>query len=1141
MLPLRLITLVLVFILAGGLCVFPAMGHAAETTPLSPAREQENFELQKTALERDEWLDLDDVLAEMERRWERLIGEGKGSREAIKIVKQYRAEREKHPVPEPQALLNAQQAARRDGDRLGEALIWVLLSGEYLELSRGQPIPDIRSLHSQQGPPPVAPDVEDSKWFLIPKGLIPRSDHPDLEAVKLAKESLDRAIGLLTSPEDEILVAFLHQKLGEYWYEGRAEEALHHAEQALRLFKKHNLSFQVDDTYVIIGETHALLGYYEQALKYLMIALQDFHKGRLEPGSFRAVSEIFLCDFLEQYREAEQCYLRSLKEFKKSGSKPDTAVTLSRLANLYRDFEAYDKALDSYGEALDLYQELQMEVRAARILSGMADVFRRIGRSTEALKRHRQAADLYQRNSMNWDVAMEWSSIGVLEMEMGQYREGILHLVKALSVFMKSRSWLKPEITSTLSTIGSALEYLGKYPQALEVYERRLALLGVPAPEALIDMSRVEERMGNRKAAVQHLEEASRLVDKMREGMIHKEPRPTPDPGVWELRLVVPYDYIVTLSELGEAEVSIERYEDGIRHLQEALRWLPNETDTFLHAKIHYLLAFALLSLHKNEEALSHALEAIRMVEKFQSYAFFTGREKGAEHIGWSLEPIHRLATALYINLRQPQSAFSIWERGKMRVLQAMIRKHEIAFQTPIGHKLWEKRAQLLSRISRLQNQILSGRYANKEELLKDLDLKEQELEQVERTLSKEVAAFSNVFETPTITSEQVQAVLPPGAALIEYVVLGDVLAFIVQKDSFAAVPLGDSGEVEKAIRKFREAQKPKRGKPVGVGYEEPARQLYRFLLEPLQGHLSLSIRSLLIVPDGMLHLVPFEALLGPQDKFMLEIYGINYLNTAKELFISKGPLGRGLLAYGGANYSADKAILMTSVVQGLEAPVLFKGTKGKCEGPATIWPDLRGTDKEATEVAQLFGEEVRTRWDATEANFKREAPGKRYILASTHGYFSDCESPTTITSLFGHSTTMVDPLAHSGIVFSGANTGGDGYEDGYLTALEVLGLNLSGVELVALSACDTGVGELHGQEGVLGLKRAFLAAGTQSLVISLWKVPDAETTELMVAFFKHVKQGKTKMDALRNAKLKLIRQGKTLPFYWAAFVLVGQ
>lgn len=130
------------------------------------------------------------------------------------------------------------------------------------------------------------------------------------------------------------------------------------------------------------------------------------------------------------------------------------------------------------------------------------------------------------------------------------------------------------------------------------------------------------------------------------------------------------------------------------------------------------------------------------------------------------------------------------------------------------------------------------------------------------------------------------------------------------------------------------------------------------------------------------------------------------------------------------------------------------------------------------------------------------------------------------------------DPLAHSGLLFSG-----DEYDDGYMNAAEVLGLDLRGVELVTLSACESGVGLVQGDEGVIGLKRSFLAAGARSLVLSLWSVPDAPTRDLIVAFFEGIRMGRPKAEALRRAKLKIMKRTalEHRPYYWAAFVLVGE
>ena len=143
------------------------------------------------------------------------------------------------------------------------------------------------------------------------------------------------------------------------------------------------------------------------------------------------------------------------------------------------------------------------------------------------------------------------------------------------------------------------------------------------------------------------------------------------------------------------------------------------------------------------------------------------------------------------------------------------------------------------------------------------------------------------------------------------------------------------------------------------------------------------------------------------------------------------------------------------------------------------------------------------------------------------------------------------NPLLRSGIFLAGAKrsllVGDTGVHDGIVTAEKILGLNLRGTEMVVLSACDTGLGEVHNGEGVFGLRRAFTQAGAKSLVMSLWKVPDLETKELMVQFYKNIKTGgMNRCQALRQAALKekeivKERYGHTNPRYWGAFVFLGQ
>ena len=145
----------------------------------------------------------------------------------------------------------------------------------------------------------------------------------------------------------------------------------------------------------------------------------------------------------------------------------------------------------------------------------------------------------------------------------------------------------------------------------------------------------------------------------------------------------------------------------------------------------------------------------------------------------------------------------------------------------------------------------------------------------------------------------------------------------------------------------------------------------------------------------------------------------------------------------------------------------------------------------------------------------------------------------------------LENPLLRSGILLAGAKsslmTGNAGTSDGIVTAEKILGLNLHGTKMVVLSACDTGLGEVKSGEGVFGLRRAFTQAGAKSLVMSLWKVPDRETKELMVQFYRNIKAGTMdRCQALRQAmfdQIEIVRQryGNANPRYWGAFVFMGE
>jgi len=216
----------------------------------------------------------------------------------------------------------------------------------------------------------------------------------------------------------------------------------------------------------------------------------------------------------------------------------------------------------------------------------------------------------------------------------------------------------------------------------------------------------------------------------------------------------------------------------------------------------------------------------------------------------------------------------------------------------------------------------------------------------------------------------------------------------------------------------------------------------------------------------------------------------------------------------------------------------------------------LLGTAGEAQELKVILPQAaVLTGERATEAALK-QLSSPRILHIATHGFFlEDLETKPADTRdvvLLGDGPTelsaglsgaqLENPLLRSGLALAGANLRQSGEDDGVLTAMEVAGLDLWGTKLVVLSACDTGVGEVKTGEGVYGLRRALVLAGSETQVMSLWPVSDAATRDLMVEYYKALQRGEGRGEGLRQVQLQMLKgRDRRHPFYWASFIQSGE
>ena len=372
--------------------------------------------------------------------------------------------------------------------------------------------------------------------------------------------------------------------------------------------------------------------------------------------------------------------------------------------------------------------------------------------------------------------------------------------------------------------------------------------------------------------------------------------------------------------------------------------------------------------------------------------------------------------------------------------------------------------------------------------------------------------------------------------------------AFVLTKnapDAPGLVDLGEAARVESLIASFRESitaeDETKAPSPQADGSD-----LRRAIFDPLLPHLGPATR-LALATDGELSLLPFEVLPLDDGSRVIDRYAVSYLGTGRDMLHRQ------------AHAAAAAPLVVADPdfdlgMGGARLRSIARRTANRLPPAATLQFDrLEETRPEGESIAGMLGVEPRVGAAALESLVKATR-SPRVLHLATHGFFlpGTSKTPSAIEELSGGydldrpgSPAGDDPLLRSGLALAGANGASKGFtppadaEDGILTAADVCGLDLRDTELVVLSACQTGLGDIHAGEGVIGLRRAFMLAGASTLVATLWKVPDETTRTLMVAFYKRLLAGVPVAAALREAQLEL-KQSEPDPFCWGAFVCHG-
>lgn len=910
------------------------------------------------------------------------------------------------------------------------------------------------------------------------------------EAEPLYKESLE--ITKIASGEHDPGYAISLDNLASLYSKmGRSTEAENLYKEAQEIFKEDLEANQKD--YALSLYAHADLyesiGRYTEAETLFVEAIVNFKAavGVIHPHYAEAITGLAgLYSAMGRYTDAEPLYENTIRIYNELYGErhPQYAAALNKLAGLYKLLGRYAEAESLYQEALEIYKEASSDKRSGytMTLAGLAVLYEAMGRYTDAEPLYKEVLvinkEIFGERHKNYAIAL--NNLAGVYRSMGRYSEAEHLYIESIELKKVDLEQSHPDYASALSNLAVLYELMGRYTEAEPLFK---------------------ESLNGMKALGKN------------------------SPGYFQslMRLAILYN---SMGRYNDAEpLFIEGTELCVQQL--------NTTYSSMSEKEKY----------KFLNILSPTFEV------FYSFVFdYNGKNnylvKTFQNLLYSTKGITLNSTANVKN--------SIMNSGDSNLINLydkfISKRRELAF---------------IYTLSTFNDIMLSSK----------LDRLEVETNELEKEFNLKSEIFKFEFESRDVKWEDVQSKLKTDEAVVDYINFRYLhnkwtdttyyCALITRPgyESPELIKLCSGKELESLFEISATSEDSYvRNRTVSL-------EIYNLIWKPIEQYLS-GVKTVYISPSGLLSQVSFASLNVSENELLIDRYCIRYLGNIKDILTKleepsiTGIPNSNAAVFGAADFDLDFASI------GKNADDLKKNNKLQHDPDVELsdslvrelqgqkWIYLRGTEEETAKIIDLFESysidaALYTKENASEDILKslNSKNSPTILHVSTHGFFfPDPEKiftslPLDFLRLGSNFEYSENPLLRSGIVLSGANYVWtrnqpiENVEDGIVTAYEISNMDLVNTELVVLSACGTGLGDIRGSEGVFGLQRAFKTAGAKSMIMSLWNVPDKQTMELMNLFYKNWLSGKTKSGSLHEAQLEMRK--KYEPYYWAAFVLV--
>jgi CHAT domain-containing protein len=529
---------------------------------------------------------------------------------------------------------------------------------------------------------------------------------------------------------------------------------------------------------------------------------------------------------------------------------------------------------------------------------------------------------------------------------------------------------------------------------------------------------------------------------------------------------------------LGRAYLNRRDFANAETHLRIALNGAEKARLAAVETDVTRAMGNLLVETNRPGEAIPYYKRAIANIESTRSLL------SSAEFRGGFFadkEELYRDMIFALIRTKNLADAFNYSERARSRAfLDTLGSRAELA-----SGKTLEEEQRLRALVSELESRLSATEASGREPLRRELDEALKSYNEFLARVRKENKEQASLMTVEPLTLKEVQALLDPGVTLLEYFVgPGGIRLWIVERDRLEYVGFEyPRPNLINSVNALRDAI----SRPEQLdNFTQRSAELHKLLIAPALPHIR--GKELVIVPHGVLHYLPFQALLSPQGKYLIEDFPINYLSSASLMQFTK---------------EKKRASRETTLALG-------NPERGD---PAY---NLRFAEREAKEIAQSFPKSsVFVKDEATKSKALSLSPKNDIVHFAVHAEFNED-----------------DPLSSALLLAK------EGQDDGRLKVSEIFSLNLK-ADMVVLSACDSGLGKISSGDEIVGMTRAFIYAGTPSVITTLWKVDDRASYELMAEFYRNLKS-LNKSQALRQAQLKTMKEFPQ-PLFWAAYGLTGE